>query len=87
MKVFLATLREFLLLWLLYFIFIAIVALVGLYLMGPVVVFVKGGEFKVPWSIEPLLTVGRGVVAGSFALAVVMFLWEHLKQKRVGDKS
>jgi hypothetical protein len=82
MKIFLTKLREFLLLWLLYFIFIAIVALVGLYLMGPVVVFVKSGEFKVPWSIEPLLAVGRGVVAGSFALAVVMFVWEHLRQKR-----
>lgn len=81
MSIVLIKVREFLLLWLLYFFGMAIVGVVAIYLFVPVIALLKTGEFKIPWSIEPLLLVGRGVTAASFVLSVVMFTWEHFRSR------
>ncbi len=74
--------REFLILWFAYFIFMAVLAVLAIYLISPLIFFAKTGEFQLVSSIQPLVNVGRGVVAGSFALTIVMFVWEHFRQTR-----
>jgi hypothetical protein len=78
---------EFVTLWFVYFIFMAILGVLTIYLLSPVILFVRTGEFQLVSSIQLLTKAGSGAVAGSFALAVVMFLWGHLKRKCVGGKS
>lgn len=72
--------RHFFFLWLLYFISLAVVATASLYVITPLALFFSKGELTFLWSLEPLFAVGRGVLAGSLALAIIMFAWQHFKK-------
>lgn len=74
--------REFLYLWALSLCGMVAIGGVGLFVLLPMIVLLKTGTLSIlpDWAL--FLAVAKGVVAGSFALTVVMWLWGEIANLR-----
>jgi hypothetical protein len=73
---------EFLMLWVAYLIFFLVGTSAAVLVILPLVIFMKTGELSFSPPIGLLPVIARGVVAASLALAVVMFVWEHVRKRQ-----
>jgi hypothetical protein len=71
----------FLTLWLVYFVALMAIAAVSVLAIVPAFLYARFGVIELIPPPELLLKVGKMVVAGSFALTVVMWGWSVIKTR------